>query len=421
MKERETLFAKKIFSKYYRQRKNEIKHPERVNMREFGFTFFGREGMHRHVAFSSLEEFRGFLEMNSPSNSMYSSAYFENPENREMNRKKWLSADLIFDIDADHLPGVKEDRTTTWSCRKCGERGIGEKIKCPSCESIEIDKVKWPNKESLRNARKVAEKLIFDFLIEDFGVEEEEILIKFSGQRGYHIHVHKEKTLKLTQEERREIINYLKGQGWSYEKWFEKREGKIIGPGIYDAGWRGRVAKGFIRLLIHAKEKLGKELNFLSPRKIEELKKKRKEILRNLSRETGIWSNREINLSKTQIMKIVQHIIEENTCQIDEAVTLDIKRLIRTPNTLHGKTGFIAKTIELENLRKFEPLNKAILNYDFNVKIKTRVIPKMEIGKESFGPFENEEVEVPVYLALLAVLKGGADLIGDHRNPFKDP
>ena len=43
---------------------------------------------------------------------------------------------------------------------------------------------------------------------------------------------------------------------------------------------------------------------------------------------------------------------------VDEKITLDPYRIIRIPNTLHGKTGLIAKPIE--DLKSFKPINSAL-------------------------------------------------------------
>ena len=36
----------------------------------------------------------------------YSSAYYRRPEEKVMLEKQWMGAELIFDLDADHLAGA---------------------------------------------------------------------------------------------------------------------------------------------------------------------------------------------------------------------------------------------------------------------------------------------------------------------------
>ncbi len=38
-----------------------------------------------------------------PSDVYHSCAYYENPD-FDMDKKGWIGADLVFDIDADHIP-----------------------------------------------------------------------------------------------------------------------------------------------------------------------------------------------------------------------------------------------------------------------------------------------------------------------------
>lgn len=56
---------------------------------------------------------------------------------------------------------------------------------------------------------------------------------------------------------------------------------------------------------------------------------------------------------------------------VDEAVTIDPYRLMRIPNTLHGKTGMIARVVE--DLNKFDPLEEA-LAFEREVYLKTMKI-----------------------------------------------
>ncbi len=48
------------------------------------------------------------------------------------------------------------------------------------------------------------------------------------------------------------------------------------------------------------------------------------------------------------------------TAEIDEPVTSDIKRLIRLPLSLHGKTGLKVTPMDREELTGFDPLRDAV-------------------------------------------------------------
>src|SRR5881628_4137548 len=85
----------------------EIGLPPRFARREFGFMFWEAGMMQRHQSFKSGEGLRDFLARRTPMHVYYSSAYYETPGAPTMEEKGWLGADLVFDLDADHLPGGK--------------------------------------------------------------------------------------------------------------------------------------------------------------------------------------------------------------------------------------------------------------------------------------------------------------------------
>jgi len=71
--------------------------------------------MLRHKGFRNVDALRSFLKTVVPSDVYYSSAYYERPE-EDMRGKGWLGADLIFDIDADHIPTPCAKVHDIWVC-----------------------------------------------------------------------------------------------------------------------------------------------------------------------------------------------------------------------------------------------------------------------------------------------------------------
>ncbi len=61
------------------------------------------------------------------------------------------------------------------------------------------------------------------------------------------------------------------------------------------------------------------------------------------------------------------------------------------------------------------PLKEAVLETDESVKIKTGIIPEIDLKGEKIGPYKFEEVEVPLSTAVLFILKGEAKL-SEPRN-----
>jgi len=176
-KEATTQFLKTQFHRYYDTTKPTL--PDRFGRREFGFMFWTAGIVQRHLGFSREEDLRSFLSSRVPAHAYYSSAYYETPNAPTMEEKGWLGADLIFDLDADHLPNAA--------------------------------KMSYP--EMLEAIRLKILHLYDDFLGADFGFEEKTMRIVFSGGRGYHIHVFDERVWPLGSHERREIVDWITGKG----------------------------------------------------------------------------------------------------------------------------------------------------------------------------------------------------------------
>ena len=107
MDSRTARFLKTRFQKYYKNA--EIGLPDHLPNREWAFIFYDDmpdKMMHRHKAFGSPGEALDYLYGMAPAHVYNSTAYYEYPDARKMNEKKWLGAELIFDLDADHLPNA---------------------------------------------------------------------------------------------------------------------------------------------------------------------------------------------------------------------------------------------------------------------------------------------------------------------------
>ena len=72
------------------------------------FIPFGNSPPIRHKAFSEVEGVRQFITQRPMHSCFYSTAYWHKPYELKMVEKDWIGADLIFDLDGDHLPGVTD-------------------------------------------------------------------------------------------------------------------------------------------------------------------------------------------------------------------------------------------------------------------------------------------------------------------------
>src|SRR5438876_2882762 len=185
-KEASNNFVKAHFRRYYEQTKPIL--PGRFGRREFGFMFWTAGIVQRHLGFSKEEELKSFLTSRTPAHAYYSSAYYEKPGAPTMEEKGWLGADLIFDLDADHLPG-------------------GKALSYPvMLEAVKLGIIKlWDR-----------------FLRLKLGFDEKKMRIVFSGGRGYHIHVFDDRVVSLGNHERREIVDFITAKGLDFKLIFRE-------------------------------------------------------------------------------------------------------------------------------------------------------------------------------------------------------
>lgn len=405
-------FIRERFSEFYNENANRIEAPKSIENREFGFTLFKENVMVRHKGFMNAEELREFLKRNVPSNAYYSAAYYSLPE-AKMDEKGWLGSDLFFDIDADHIPTKCDKVHDSWVCRKCGLKGGGPApSKCPKCGNESFDEKTWPCEVCLEAARVETMNLI-DILTSDLGFSFSDIKCAFSGHRGYHVQVENEEILKLDSIARKEIVDYVTGTG--IDALFHGlgsiiRDGEklIAGPSLDERGWRGRAARGVYEFLLAATpedlRKLGLKKNIVD------------EIIANKDLMLKSWAfggpwNTVKGLGLKGWGKIVQRGIALQSVKIDTVVTVDIHRLIRLPNTLHGKTGLLKISFPSSEIEEFDPLKRSVAFRKGEVKIYVEEAPKFRLGEESFGPFKKQTVTLPLSAALFLLCKDAAKVV----------
>jgi len=402
-------FVRDKFAEYYQKHSSIIQSPSSIEKREFGFLLFKERIMLRHKDFKNLDDLRSSLKTIVPSDVYYSSAYYERPM-VEMGEKGWLGADLIFDIDADHIPTPCAKTHDTWVCNNCGAAGRGGSPgKCPTCGEQKFDEKTWLCQVCLESAKAETMKLI-DILTKDFGLSSEEITVGFSGHRGYHLHVESEEIQTLDSMARKEIVDYVVGIGLEtkfhgLEETGEKKSRVLVGPELYDPGWRGRIARGTYDFLLAASseelEKIGLK------KKVVDAIIQHKETLLQSWKEKGPWGIIK-GIGAESWRKIAQHGAEKQSAKIDTVVTTDIHRLIRLTNTLHGKTGLKKIEAPITSIEHFDPLESAVAFKEGTVTVHVSSAPQFRLGEEIYGRYEVEKVELPTAVALLLLCKGVA-------------
>lgn len=394
-------FLRSKFAEYYRLHSDKIIPPPQYAKREFGFIPFREQIMMRHRGFLSVQQLVENIQDMAPAHAYYSSAYYERPQ-EEMDKKGWLGADLIFDIDADHLPTVCGLEHRYWICRNCGTISMKKKLEqCRHCGGTKFQEETWLCESCLEAAKHETLKLI-DFLTSDFGFDIESLEICFSGHRGYHVHVEDEKTTHLDQSARREIVDYIFGTGINLEY---HGFAKII-PRMKSLGWKGRLSRGLYNNLNTPSEFIlsdGKVANTFKRLTIH-----KEEILQNLERDSQLKTPKGVGKKTWDVL--IEALINNETSKVDSVVTTDIHRLTRLLGTLHGKTGLIVLEILVDHLEDFHPLRDAVAFREGSIKVNVHDVERFKIGENEYGPFKNSVVELPTAAAILLLCKRVAKL-----------
>ncbi len=407
MEEKTAKFLRSLYARYYAS--NGPVEPEDIGHREFAFMTFGEKLVIRHRSFTSYGELKAFMARLGPSDAFYSSAYFQRPDEPDMKAKGWLGADLIFDIDADHIPTSCKEEHDLWACKACGRWGRGEAPdECPGCGSKEITELKWICDRCMSAAREELLKLI-EVLEEDLGVSRPDMIASFSGHRGFHLRVVSEDLRELGQDERGEIVDYLAATGLD-------PEALGITPGsrlaLDEPGWRGRLARALYSFLYKAGEK---ELRAVGLRKkaIEALLASKDAILDSMEQGKPVYLPK--GVGRASLRKLLLACAGEASVKVDPVVTRDTHRLVRMSGSLHGKTGLLKVDVPLDEVEEFDPFWSAVAFRKGWAKVRIRtelpLVPPVRLADEKFGPFEpGEVVELPLYASVFLICKGVAEL-----------
>lgn len=379
-----------VFGRYYQESPPEP--PARFGRREFGFLWTGKKFFLRHMGFPSRDAFHDFLAREAPHHAYYSTAYYKTPSASTMKEKEWLGADLIFDLDADHLPNA--------------------------------DKLSY--EEQLREVHKQARKLLHEFLLGDFGFDPEHVRVVFSGGRGYHFHVTDPRVLQLDSAARREIVDYLSpneqvigalAEGFVKEKaWgksvFGMQKDRLIPPA--DApGWDGLISRTIASFLEEAERAGPTE----GPAMLAALpgvgKKTAREIWQMLTPErlARLRKEGQIPIPALGHKRVIEGLIQMARVraegETDEPVTADIKRLIRLPGSLHGKSGLRVTPMSIDALDRFDPLRDAVALPDEPVEVVVSKPVEVVLRGQRHVVTPGEQ-ELPLHLAMFLVLRRSA-------------
>lgn len=336
MEERTRDYLRGRFRDHYRR--TSVTLPPSANEREWGYIPWRAGGttMIRHRSMMDLGEIDDFLARERPRHVYFSAGRYDDPGAGSMGEKGWRGSDLIFDLDADHLPGVTPGEDTY--------------------------------AEMLATCKEALLKLL-SFLEEDFGFEE--LTVVFSGGRGYHVHVRDPGVQELERDARREIVDYVRGIGLDFEELIvretvaglgrrtpaEKRTLDVRG------GWSRR-AHAHVVALVEEVAEMDDEAAIDRLREFEGIGEGKATAALRAMRENrdGIeGGNVDVHPAFFSLARqVASESVERDNAPIDEPVTTDTNRLIRLPGSLHGGSGLAVQRLDREELEGFDPLIDAV-------------------------------------------------------------
>jgi DNA primase small subunit len=293
--------------------------------------------------------------------------------------KEWEAADLIFDLDAD-----------------------------------QIIKGAFSSYSHMLSAVKDETKKLLTFLTEDFALNEDHIRVVFSGGRGYHVYVREERLTKLGSHERREVINYVSGNGLEAEYIIYPK--KISEYSESPTRWETRIAKWierYFKSLLEMQERDAIEqltsFKDVGRKKAKEIFENLEEIIENLDGGSDAPRLIKSRLTTESFWKgVVRRAILELKVNVDEPVTADTKRLIRLPSSLHGGSGFCVAPIDWEQFDDFDPLYDAIVFNDEMTPVMVLSKTTTDIKNERIIADE-KTVELPEHTAIYLMARGYAE------------
>lgn len=400
-------FVHQKFTEYYRSPSTLIPEVALTEQREFGYLMFKERFMVRHRRFSEFKNLRTTLAETVPSDVYHSCAYYENPD-FDMDKKGWLGSDLVFDIDADHIPTSCNKIHDEFRCVKCGFEGRGITPEaCPCCEATKFETKIWACELCIQSAREETAKLL-DMLENDFGFSQDDLHVYFSGHRGYHVHIENEVVRSLDALARKEIVDYVTGLGINIlDKDVQEKRGKRRGDkkfSLHNFGWNRRLKVGMQDFLLNATKEDLKAVGLRNKALLDS----KDAIIRRAINE-GRWES--INGVSIQTwLKLAEYIRETQSSRIDTVVTTDIHRLIRMNGTLHGKTGLKKIQLPAKNLQEFDPFTEAVAFKKGTAKVLVSDAPEFEMSGETLGPYKNQIVELPVAAAIMLICKRRAEV-----------
>ncbi|GAB6880409.1 DNA primase small subunit PriS [Halorubrum gandharaense] len=369
------------FGDYYRSAS--VTPPPDANLREWGhipWTPGTGTTMVRHQSSFDLGDLDTFFADNAPRHAYFSAARYDDPGASTMGRKGWRSADLVFDLDADHLPGV-DPATASYA-------------------------------EMLAECKAALLRLL-DFLENDFAFED--LTVVFSGGRGYHVHVRDEDVRELDSEARREVVDYVRAIDLNTENLIHTVQERGTNQRVLrtEGGWGARVHEALVEYADDLRE-MDEEAALERLMELDGIGEGRAQtILGAFQRNPDAVREGNVEAGGPGVRRLVAALTAQvtatQTAPIDEPVTTDTRRLIRLPGTLHGGSGLKVTPIDRDELDGFDPLVDAVPErfVGRDIRIETEVDRTVELNGRELNVEPGTNV-VPEPTGILLMARGEA-------------
>lgn len=287
---------------------------ETLPKREFGFDHDGTGPKDRYNKFETPVALAEFLQKRAPYAVYCSVSFYKRPDKRE----GWEEAELVFDIDAKEL--------TIKSCCSIGDV-------CEIC---------------LDNAKNVVMEVV-RLLKEDLALDH--IYVSYSG-RGYHIRVQDKDIMPEGTVTRANIFDYIRDRLFTPPK-------ELLTPPVKISPLTKSIMYSLIgkgtseRLIINvpgigektADKIFGNSENILA------------DIDNDRLRELKDTFGEKIGEKKKSTQNFLEHVYMGYINLMDAKVTVDTKRILRLPSSLHSKIS--RKCTHVEDLNNFDPEKEA--------------------------------------------------------------
>lgn len=365
-----------------------------MSRREFAFQAWSAPGpSDRHHCFPSTDVLRSITRIKKPKAVFASNARYLDPGHTKMDKKSNTGVDLAFDFDFGDLP----------------EHELSDDF--------------WTNMDAVA----VHVRRLLDKALPALGFDPEDAIISFSGGKGFHVRIVNDSVLALSRNQRRNIRDFVRGNGLKdFDTFARGKKGGKYSPRFdpeVKGGWPGyyaEAAQTYLRTIHDSPKSIAIEFvkANLPLHKAGEKKGQKKtpsedtikEIVDTVQSKSSMLNGGVLGryFTKKNQMGLVRDSISRfavlnNGCAIDLSVTDDMRRILRVPGSIHGKTGLPCMLITQDELNS-EAIKAKVAEVVGDDKVAVSI---PHLVKTPFGVYEAGEVELPRYeaLAVLATIE----------------